>query len=303
MFQTLRKHLTPATGIAFVALVFAITGGAFAATGSGGGNSSPAKATASVTHGGTVAIAAKKKKAASTRGPAGPAGKTGATGAAGPAGPTGPAGPAGAKGENGANGAAGSNGGPGEPGKPGESVTNTELKAGNGTCPEGGAEFKVGASKTHACNGKTGFTETLPSEKTETGTWELMNVPVKGFEVAGSGALSFSIPLSAPLKVPEEDFAAVYVGSEAGEGEPKEVENGPITQGFCKGTFENPGAAPGRLCIFAREAEDVASLFTFDLGQKGSNSDEVGKTGAGFEVLSEKAGTVNANGTWAVTAE
>ena len=39
MFQKVRKQITPATVMAFVALVFALTGGAFAATGgSGSGN-------------------------------------------------------------------------------------------------------------------------------------------------------------------------------------------------------------------------------------------------------------------------
>ena len=33
MLSKIRKHLTPSTGIALIALVFALTGGAFAATG------------------------------------------------------------------------------------------------------------------------------------------------------------------------------------------------------------------------------------------------------------------------------
>jgi hypothetical protein len=75
--------------ISVIALVFAMFGGAYAATNSGG------KATAS----------AKAKKG--PRGPKGPAG---------PAGSAGPAGPAGAKGDTGA---AGSNGAPGAPGPEG----------------------------------------------------------------------------------------------------------------------------------------------------------------------------------------
>jgi hypothetical protein len=72
MFSALRKHLTPGTFIALIALIFAMTGGAFAASSSGGG--SGAKATASVTRGTSVAAAAKSKAKpkAGPRGPAGP---------------------------------------------------------------------------------------------------------------------------------------------------------------------------------------------------------------------------------------
>ena len=93
MLSALRKrvHFGPATAIAFLALVFAITGGAFAATGGNGGGSSHATLIAS-------AAKAKSKVKVGPRGPAGPAGKNGANGANGAAGPQGPQGP---KGENG----------------------------------------------------------------------------------------------------------------------------------------------------------------------------------------------------------
>ena len=38
MFSAIRKHLIPRTFMAFVALVFAMTGGAFAASSNGGGS-------------------------------------------------------------------------------------------------------------------------------------------------------------------------------------------------------------------------------------------------------------------------
>ena len=82
MFRALRNHLTPSTAIAFVALVFAITGGAFAATGSvnnSGGGGSHGTLTASV-----AKKKAKPKPKGGARGPAGPKGAPGATGPAGP---------------------------------------------------------------------------------------------------------------------------------------------------------------------------------------------------------------------------
>ena len=91
MFSTLRTRFGIPGVISVIALVFAMFGGAYAASNSSGGG----KATAS----------AQAKK--------GPRGPKGATGPAGPAGAQGPAGPAGAKGDagaNGSNGAAGATG-------------------------------------------------------------------------------------------------------------------------------------------------------------------------------------------------
>jgi len=82
--------------VACLALVFAMIGGAYAATGNGGG-----KATAS----------AKAKQ--------GKQGKQGKTGKTGPAGPAGPAGLAGVAGANGKDGTNGTNGAPGIQGPPG----------------------------------------------------------------------------------------------------------------------------------------------------------------------------------------
>jgi hypothetical protein len=100
MFSTLRTRFGIPGVISVIALVFAMFGGAYAASNSSGGG----KATAS----------AKAKK--------GPKGPKGATGPAGPAGAQGPAGPAGAKGDagaNGSNGAAGTTGATGARGATG----------------------------------------------------------------------------------------------------------------------------------------------------------------------------------------
>jgi hypothetical protein len=136
MFSAIRRRirLTPATAIAVVALVFAMTGGAYAA----------GKLLITSTKQISPKVLKQLKGASGKNGATGPAGPAG-VGTAGPAGPQGPAGPAGAgtKGENGAPGADGKDGKEGKEGK--------EGKAGK--------------------DGKTGFTETLPAGKTETGTW------------------------------------------------------------------------------------------------------------------------------------
>ncbi|HWX44584.1 MAG TPA: hypothetical protein VNY52_04595 [Solirubrobacteraceae bacterium] len=228
-----------------LALVFAMSGGAYAAS------------RYVITS--TKQISPKALKALK--------GSAGASGAQGPAGPAGPAGAQGPQGAAGPTGAAGAKGETGPPGKNGE----------NGK------------------NGTTGFAETLPSGETETGAWAVMNIPAKGFEVVSWGALSFPIPLGEPLPASSER----YIGPEEGEHEPKQSQFIPSE---CKGNFENPGAASGHLCVFAREAEDMLPLVTFDFGKKESGNATVGKTGVGYRAFSKEAGVVNANGTWAVTA-
>ena len=176
MFQRIRRHLTPSTAIAFVALVFAVTGGAFAATSNGGG--SGAKATASTAQ--ATAAKAKSKTKAGARGPAGPRGATGAPGAIGATGAVGPAGAAGPQGPAGANGA------PGEKGERGE----------------------TGAPGTPGTNGTTGFTKTLPKGATETGTFSFSAVNESEGLYAGV-PISFSIPLEHSLGATEVHYVTL----------------------------------------------------------------------------------------------
>jgi Collagen triple helix repeat (20 copies) len=105
MFSAMRKRLrlTPTTVIAVLALVFAMTGGAYAA-------------------GRYVIISTKQispKVLKSLLGKAGPAGKNGASGAPGATGPAGATGAVGAKGEIGATGPTGATGPKGETGAQG----------------------------------------------------------------------------------------------------------------------------------------------------------------------------------------
>ncbi len=102
MFSRIRSRITYANVILTVALVFAMTGGAYAAK-----------------H--YVITSTKQispKVLSSLKGKTGPAGLNGAAGPAGPAGAVGPAGPAGAAGAKGENGAAGQEGPAGKEGSP-----------------------------------------------------------------------------------------------------------------------------------------------------------------------------------------
>ncbi len=222
MPQHIRKHLTPSTAIALLALIFALTGGAFA-TGSHGGGSSTKPTTSSRdgarAPGSLLATTAKAKAKTKTgpRGPAGPKGATGATGAtgttgaAGPVGATGPAGPQGPQGAAGINGTDGTNGATGATG-----ATGSPWTAGG----------------------------TLPAGSTETGTWlalvrqssEAEKDGTQNPIVGAQADISFPIPLT-------EGPTPHYI-------ETKEVEEEKLPEG-CKGTAVKPEAEPGNLCIFA----------------------------------------------------
>jgi hypothetical protein len=264
MFQALRKHLTPSTFIAFLALVFAFTGGAFAASSHGGDAGS--KATASAARGTSVAAAAKSKAKpkvkAGPRGPAGPAGATGPAGAAGvgtagAAGPQGPQGPAGAAGAKGETGPAGTNG-------------------------------------TNGTNGTTGFTETLPPEQTETGVW----VEPQGVEYPTAHTnfiyvpLSFAIPLEAELEASNVHFIEPNATPPAGcKGNVAKPEATPGN--LCVFAAVNEGNGPGNR---------FTPSFLNPTGKTPAVASKTG-TLISFEVDEAYEEAASARGTWAVTAE
>lgn len=125
--------------IAVAALVFAMIGGAYAASKDGG----------------SKAIASK-----GIRGPRGPRGK------GGPTGPTGPRGPAGVNGKDGAAGAPGEKGVEGPTGPAGP----TGPKGATGATGAAGATGATGATGAAGATGPAGTT--LLSGQTETGLWE-----------------------------------------------------------------------------------------------------------------------------------
>lgn len=238
------KFGTAGLVVAIVALIAALTGVAYAAQGLNGKQKKEVKKIA--------------KKFAGKPGPVGPPG---------PQGPAGPAGKAGANGTNGAD---------------GKSVTSSQIASGGACGAQTGVKYTLGTSSTNVCNGETGFTDTLPAGKTETGVWALG--PTSATSVV---PLSFNIPLA------EAPVGIHFVNSDGEEetGESAPVEN-PVN---CLGTATEPEANPGHLCIYEIANLGGAGGWFYTEGLVNAY-----ETGATFMYLIE-ANQV-AFGSWAVTA-
>jgi hypothetical protein len=283
MLAFLRDRIGVPGIISVIALVFASVGGAFAANNDGGGSS------------GSEAITSKAKR--------GKPGKPGKPGKRGPTGPTGPVGPVGPPGPPGSPGAKGDPGPPGAPGDDGTSVTNTSLNPGNVNCPEGGAEFKVGSgTPTFACNGETGFTETLPEGESLRGLWTVGGGPPSTVGTFIQTAISFGIPV-----VPAPTMYYVYeteteaclfhplTGGEANCSIDEEEEVDVV----CPGTAENPLAEPGKLCVYAAVDQQNEVFFANTNTEALENPEP--ESGAVLPFTSGKNGGL-AKGSWVVTA-
>jgi Collagen triple helix repeat (20 copies) len=307
VFRRIGKHFSPATAVAVVALVFAVTGGAFSATGGDGGGSS---------HGTFVASAAKSKGKTGprgARGPAGPAGKNGTNGAPGAQGPMGPAG------ATGATGAAGSGG----EGKAGESVTVKSITGGK--CAEGGTEFSNASGKAFACNGEEGepgkngkegspWTAggTLPAGSTETGMWEAAKVRPEGPEGGKGEQALLAAPMSFTVPLKERILKAKFVTLEEQEGLqpfPAECEVEPKPGEKVKGTLAEPVAPKGVLCAYqgpTRGAFPANRQPNINVVNPGLTLEGASVSGATldfyFEEGEEATESVTMIGSWAVTA-
>lgn len=162
-----RKQITYANVTATVALVLAMSGGAYAAS--------------KIIITSTKQISPKVIK--QLKGKAGPAG---------PAGPVGPAGAAGATGGKGENGL------PGKDGTAGQSVTSKAVTSQEAKCEHnGGSEFTSVNGVTTACNGSPWTVGGLPKGASETGEWNITEFPTE--ETFLGTAISFSVPLAASL--------------------------------------------------------------------------------------------------------
>jgi hypothetical protein len=203
--------------ISIVALVAALGGGAYAASGGLSGKQKK-----------EVEKIAKKL-----------AGAPGATGAQGAKGDPGAAG---ANGTDGTSGKEGERGPRGEKGEEGEIPNVVQLAPGSDPkCPQGGTEIFNQTGTAYACNGSgggggggEGYPDTLPEGKTETGYYEFLGQSGVSFGTFVFSTISFPIRLASAPEV-------VYYnpGSHTEEEEEK-----------CPGGADSPEALPGVLCLY-----------------------------------------------------
>lgn len=268
MSSRLRDRLgTPAMIISVIALVFALMGAAYAASGALTGKQKK-----------EVQKIAKKY-----------AGKPGAVGAAGPTGPAGPKGDAGAKGDKGDN---------GNPGAPGKSVVVTPIAPGEFGCEErGGAEIEEEdepSSVVEVCAGEEGspWTDggTLPPGALETGSFSFHGTEAENPNVGAP--ISFPIPLSAGIERPHihifgvDEEAAFFAA---------------CSENFTpEANWEIPNAAPGEVCIWPSdlEASTITSIVPIRSSPGPLETQGLGPTG-GF-IYATMSGTGRGTGTFAV---
>jgi hypothetical protein len=275
MFSRLRKRLTYANVAMTLALVFAMSGGAFAA--------------------GKFLITSTKQIKPSVLKQL-----QGKAGVPGPVGTPGPQGPAGANGKDGAPGTNGTNGKDGSPGTSGTSVTSAKLSAGNAACKEGGSEFTAAeGKKTTACNGSPWTVGgTLPEGASEKGAWAVDGMP--GPDAPFAGVVMTSISFGVPLKAAPAEH--VIQPGEEGKG------------GGCPvgSSVAKPEAEPGNVCIFISNSElaklenvlspSAGTYVIAPLSPSTGNGEAADAAGAVLVVAAENgAKAVRAAGSWAVS--
>jgi Collagen triple helix repeat (20 copies) len=273
MFSAIRKRVTPATAIATIALVFAMSGGAYAAS----------KYVITSTKQISPKVLKSLQGKAGKNGAAGPAGIAGAQGAAGPAGA------AGAKGESGAPGTRGETGSAGSAGSAGP--------AGAKGAP--GSPWTAGG--------------TLPSKATETGAWSFGHVPPNTSPTFYRIPISFPIPLSGGLSgegcetvepSPQPHVAEscqVHFINVAGKEAIKQGEE--VTSTACTGSVASPTATAGNLCVYTAKLK-AAESFSRSIASASDPQEGSGTASAGAYIKFEEAEEESQGwGTWAVTAE
>ncbi len=289
MFSAIRSRMTYANVVATLALVFAMSGGALAAS----------------HYLITSTKQIKPSVLASLKGKNGVNGAQGAQGVQGPAGLAGSPGAAGGRGETGTagtNGTDGTNGENGKAGKNGKSVTVASESPG-ANCKEGGSslEEEGTGTVTYACNGEKGakgeegnIKATLPSGSTETGAWRL---PYGMAGLKEVPAISFPIPLPHSLSVSECSTDAPTCHFHL----IKKEETG--TGGCEGGTVAAPSAKPGNFCLYVGISENLDENEGEFVVENPGTGEGVGTTGVLLKLVLTGEGEGEAQGTWAVTAE
>jgi hypothetical protein len=263
MFSLLRNRFGIPGVISVIALVFAITGGAWAAKG---------------------VIITKLSQIK-------PSVQNQLKGKAGPAGPAGLPGPAGAKGDPGAK------GGQGNPGTDGTSVTATDIPVGEAECAERGGvlvEEQGSPPGTEICNGEDGspwVAGTVPTGTVLRGVWAIQPY------TAAAADENILVPISTVVPIKEKSelgIGVLPIFKIQGTEEPS-VPGGP----HCPGNAGTPTAptTPGFLCVYAEFNPQTINLKGPSFGGAGESGG-----GVVAKPKAVAPGLVQGNGVWVMRA-
>ncbi len=282
LISNLRSRLTYANVGVTVAMLLAMSGGAYAAT------------KYVITSTKQIKPSVLKQLVGKT-GPQGPAGKDGAPGANGKDG---------APGLNGKEGPQGAQGNPGADGKAGP--TGLEGKVGaTGKAGATGPEGKPGST---GPEGASWLGKALPSGKTLTGDWSLIR------NAGAFNLVSTSVSFLVPLEKAPKAHIIWSNGKEPFYNSEKEIVE-ELVSTSCTGTVGSPTAIPGSLCIYLSSEEGaphvvfgngiIPLVCAYSTGGAclATSTGNADKYGFGLEAFAEEAALVNYAGTWAVTAE
>jgi hypothetical protein len=279
MLSRIREQVGGAgLGIAVIALIAALGGGALAANSSGG----------------------KEEASASAKGSKrGPRGKPGKPGKPGPQGPQGPQGAVGPQGPAGAQGLKGDPGEPGEDGTDGidgKSVVVADAVTECGLLEGITIEVEGSGTKKAVCDGKEGpegqfGKKPLQPGVTQTGPYAVSTPSATPEPVLAP--ISFQNRLTEGLEASEVHFEADADFTDFDEG-------GPGTIG-CGGSFNVPSAPSGHLCVYfgAGSLDTTLELSSIEI-----RTLSLGATGAntfGAAVTAKFTGPGYLMGSWAVT--
>lgn len=268
MLRFIRKRLSYTNLVLTLALVLAMSGGAYAA-------------------GQYLITSTKQISPRVLAALKGKPGTKGANGTQGPAGPQGSAGPAGGRGEKGESGETGPTGPTGPAGLAGVRGAVGPRGPDGAAGPEG-SPWTAGG--------------TLPAGQTEKGMWSMTVPPAFGLDVTVT-SISFGIPLAA---APAGHYITSN-GDEIVENESTfEYEEVPLstqTKQACPGTGAAPAAEAGALCVYAtgETLANIGNTREEDKGVPPYIALAPTAFGAVIDGGDGKPGAY-AEGTWAVTA-